>query len=130
MSGYDPFFLPMLTAIGAVSLFPEVPKLIIDIDKLFTVAGVPLLRWLFTFIAVLQGGASGNAEVAAITILVFFVFLTAIDILFPEGFLPAEKGEPVQIGSLRPIGPGVATTRADQRKSAAELLAERQRSQQ
>lgn len=81
--------MPLLTSIGAVSLWPAVPKLITDLDKALTVkAGnfeFGVLRWLAVFILVMQGGAGGNVMVATVMTALLFLILTVFNLAFPDG---------------------------------------------
>lgn len=71
-------YMPMLTAIGAVSLFPDPPQLFKDLAKM------DLVRWLFVFILIVQGGAGGNLELAAVATAVLFGVMYVLDMVYPK----------------------------------------------
>lgn len=74
--------MPMLTAIGAVSLFPDPPKIFKDL------AQNEMVKWLFVLILIVQGGAGGNWQLAVVATIVLFVAIKLLDAMYvkKEGY--------------------------------------------
>lgn len=72
----DALYMPMLTALGAVSLFPEPPQVFKDL------AANELVRYLFVFVLIMQGGAGGNVQLAVVATVVLYVLVKVLDMVY------------------------------------------------
>jgi len=74
----DTLYMPMLTALGAVSLFPDPPQVFKDL------AQNDLVRWFFVFILIMQGGSGGNPQLAAVATVVLYAVVKGLDMVYAK----------------------------------------------
>ena len=72
---FNSLYMPMMTAIGAISLFPDPPQLFKDLAK------NELVKWIFVFILIVQGGASGDLRLAAVMTVILYILVKNIWLL-------------------------------------------------
>lgn len=71
-------YMPLLTAIGAISLFPDPPKIFKDLAK------NELFKWVFVLILIVQGGASGNWQLGMVMTVVLYVAVKVLDMMYTK----------------------------------------------
>lgn len=86
---------PLLTGLVAVGIWPSMPKVVRDLadpDQYPIVSQI--VRWLFAFIIVYQGRGDGNIVLTLATLAILFIFISVVDLLFPNGLGGGEVAVP------------------------------------
>lgn len=70
-------YMPFLTALGSISLFPNPPAIFKDLAK------NELVKWLFVLILIVQGGGDGNWRLGMVMTAVLYVLVKVLDMIYP-----------------------------------------------
>ena len=71
-------YMPFMTAIGAISLFPDPPKIFKDLAK------NEIVKWIFVWVLIMQGGAGGNVQLAIVMTALLFAFVKVLDMVYTK----------------------------------------------